>query len=273
MYSYPELLSQLKVGCSVAEFMSHINATPWWSANENSAIALSLTSVVPLMPWYTHAVCPVCQTSHRAQLNTYTLFGWGYNDDFSRVPYPLNNNEEPYPEQTSCPHYLGVDAFLNLHHNPPSILNFHNDRGEIPYIIPWMVTHRLPGYAVIHALPICRIESGAFIPSYTVFMVAYFLQDRRTVWHEHWEAEVPKPYDPEWYPWLTDDTRTNPTHPDPYDLAAWAKQGTLGWLDYTQPTLPLHIGVGLTLPSIYAAIAGDKHSYQYLDGVTKKSSS
>lgn len=275
MYPYPELLSQLKVACSVTELMMHLNGNIPWKRGENSTInrdSNSYLDVLQLLPDYTYAICPICHTPQHDRINTYTLHGWGYNNDFSTMPY--HDNDKPFVIQPGCPHYLGVHVFLNLHQQPPNLVQFYNHGHEVPLIIPWMLTHRaIPSFAVIHALPICRIEADRFDPTYTAFFVSYFLRFRKRLWYEHWESEAPNPPDLEWFPWVTDSTRTTPHHPDPYDLAEWTRRGVLGWLDYTQPNLPLRLGRGRTLPPIYTAIVGDKHPNEYRDGVTKQGSS
>jgi len=41
-----------------------------------------------------------------------------------------------------------------------------------------------------------------------------------------------------------------------YQLDRWAARGQLGWLDWTQPDLPLCLGPQQPLPALYTNIAG-----------------
>lgn len=265
MYPYPDITAHLELSYSVAEFMSAIQQKRQWNeppTEELFEYQRISKQYLPPLPRYCYAICPLCQTRHYDRMNTYTLHGWA-SEDLPMFPYRSIGRMFANYHKLTCPHYIGVDTFINFHQLQPKVPfsgplagNAHN----LPYLIPWMLTDRRnPGFAVLHALPICRIEAGAFIPSYTVFMVSYFAQDYERIWREHWETEAPTTDDMEWYPWVADYTRTTPYHPDPYDLNEWTRRGVLGWLDYTQPDLPLRLGRGRILPPIYSTIVGDKH--------------
>lgn len=262
MYSYPQLLSLLELHYTVEEFLNIINThfrqtilTPE-SLDHESILQRHL----PPLPLYCYAICPLCHIRHDDTINTYTLNGW-LNFDLNK--YPFHDNPLPHTHQKRCSHYLGVQTFIHLHGVPLTsrlLISVSKDFSEVPYMIPWIVTEPdITSAAVIHALPICQIKDTTFTPTYTVFMISYFLQDRITVWERHWQREQPKEFDAEWYPWKTDYTRTNPQHPHPHDLQGWATMGVLGYLDYTDSRLPLRIGRGLHLPTIYQAIEGKKH--------------
>ena len=48
--------------------------------------------------------------------------------------------------------------------------------------------------------------------------------------------------------------------------ATLATQGKLGYLDFTQPDLPLRIGPGTQLPALYRNIQGAHYSYMWRNG-------
>ncbi|MGB8647449.1 MAG: hypothetical protein WCF84_19595 [Anaerolineae bacterium] len=49
-------------------------------------------------------------------------------------------------------------------------------------------------------------------------------------------------------------------------MAPYAERGQLGWLDWTQPGLPLRLGKGIQLPALYAHPTGKPYSYFIQDG-------
>jgi len=178
------------------------------------------------------------------------------------------------PEFAHCAHFFGIHAFLNLHEvPPPNTYYWPNATGEVPYVTPWFFPDDIPTYAVLHALPICRIEEDTFVPTYTVFSLTYFSQDRKEIltrWRERVRNEGLD--DPEYYPTLlaTPYSYSDQAHRTArYDLAGWAYRGKLGFLDITQPDLPLSIGKGTELPEIYRNIQGRLAKYTWSRGRLK----
>ena len=160
--------------------------------------------------------------------------------------------------------------FLNLHGIlPTEMLNIDNEAGGVPFITPWMMPENLETCAVIHALPICRIEGEAFVPRYTLFILAYFSPEPEAVIRQHYATEWERGKDDrEFHPRSlgTPFIATSPDGQHLYDLQAWAQAGKLGYLDFTDPTLPLRIGKHLQLPTLYQQIAGRQGAYRWRDG-------
>ncbi|MGQ0603749.1 MAG: hypothetical protein ACT4QE_18875 [Anaerolineales bacterium] len=221
-----------------------------------------------IVPHHTYAYCPICRTQYREPADTHELRGWGPSQDLLQVLYGVPGE---YPTNSPCPHFLGIHAFLNLHGNLPSEITYlENSTGEVPYLTPWFFPGDIESYAVLHALPICRIEADQFVPRYTVFSLTYFNQDPKLVLKRHYAVEAERgKNDPEYdaatvyppgaiYTGREDETL--------YDLPSWAARGLLGWLDFTQANTPLQIGVGSKLPEIYQQIQGSRKTYVWRKG-------
>jgi hypothetical protein len=175
------------------------------------------------------------------------------------------------PEFAHCTHFFGIHSFLNLHKVPPPDTYYWSNRtDEVPYVTPWFLPDDVPTYAVLHALPICRIEEDTFIPTYTVFSITDFSQDRREVltrWRERVRYEGLD--DPEYYPSLlaTSYSVSADAHRSvQHDLVTWTHQGKLGFLDTAQSGLPLSIGKGTELPDMYRDIPGRLTTYVWTRG-------
>jgi len=177
------------------------------------------------------------------------------------------------PKFAHCPHFFGIHAFLNLHEvPPPNTYYWSNSTGEVPYVTPWFFPDDISTYAVLHALPICRIVDDAFVPTYTVFSVTYFSQDRKEIltrWRERVQNEGLR--DPEYYPSLLaiPNSYSSAGRSAQHDLVTWARQGKLGFLDITRPPLPLVVGLGTELPGIYQHIQGRLAKYTWSRGQLK----
>jgi hypothetical protein len=149
----------------------------------------------------------------------------------------------------------GYHLFLNLHGQEPLGMHRYHEAGEIPRFSPWFLPEDIPSFVVIHALPICRTINNQFAPTYTAFILTYFTQDPQLMLRKHIEAgnefgkdDIENDYHPIMF-----------SHAGPPDesvryyhnYAERAAKGQYGWLDFTQPDLPLRIGKGLILPEIY----------------------
>ncbi|MEP7288482.1 MAG: hypothetical protein ABI947_22245 [Chloroflexota bacterium] len=212
-----------------------------------------------------------------------------------RMQFSLNTGSvlpKDYPQnyEVPCNHYLGVHTFLNLHNNIPiETRPFNNIAGEIPYITPWLLPDDIPAQAIIHALPICRVVNDVFIPSYTQFIISYFSLAPRLILDTHYANERKiSEEDSEYYPRTVllphsypntlsdriikilqrDGVLPLENQQDPFDgyvhnLSLWARNGNLGYLDYSQKTLDLKIGVNLALPNLYLDIKGKGYAYSW----------
>ncbi len=258
-YPYPALLPLLQVLTTPAEYQ-HLLSTQrqYWSGADIPANA-PYWRVVPI---YTYAECPFCHTRYSEPIDTYTLLGWGIGE-LSATLYASRTKFHNLP---FCTHLLGIQVFMNFHHTAPYELElFANAWGEVPYLTPWFFVENQTTYAILHALPICRPETDQFIPRYTVFALTYFSEDPQEILREHIRAEdAAHAPDSDYWP----DT----VHPPGdalrhglYYLSKWAAAGHLGFLDFTETSLPLRIGPNLAWPALYDSIQGKRFSARWSD--------
>jgi hypothetical protein len=263
-YPYHSLQPLLKFLCSADEY--------WWLIqNKNIKDKDWISRYASVIPKYTYAQCPICHTECTERIDTYSLAEWGYipNSDLentignARLYYDRDGYFGAYP----CRHFLGVHVFLNLHGLlPREVKDLSIRTGEVPFVTPWLLARQIKAYAVLHALPVCRIEGSEFVPSYTLFCLTYFSEDRdglRGLIYEDQSKDSPN--DPEDYGSLVAFPGDRAV-PRQYDLAYWAIRGWLGWLDITQSELPLRIGQGSQLPYIYRDVQGARHEYLWQNG-------
>lgn len=274
-YPYPELIPLLKFQTTPAEYLealAHKKATRDESHFHS------------LLPVYRHAICPICQTECTEALDTYSLH-------LNQIKFPLDDNMRPgYPEgyNPPCPHYFGVQRFLNLHDQqlPDRITSLTFPYGEVPGLSPWFVPLDVESYAVLHALPICEIIDGVFVPRYTCFYLSYFNVAMRLLLERAWDQQREAAESDDRYyaytmaqpmkkskigPVYDDLTRNFPLYmasfAQHYDLGHWATQGKLAWLN--PQTLELEKGPEKTLPVIYQHIKGRPYFMQWRQGQLK----
>lgn len=239
----------------------------------------------PAIPTYIYARCPICKAVCQQPINIYSIHAKALELSIPKgiVLHGTGLNGKGI----SCPHHLGVQEFINLHGNlPTEVRDFHFDFGEVPYITPWFLPDDIESYAVLHALPIHQIVEGQFIPAYTRFMLTYFSVDSASILqrcyasqqeamardNEYYPYTLAAPYrSMHLYEYTTDVIAQLPQkvkdyYEPMYDLSRWAASGKLGYLDYSSQELPLIIGKGVTLPTIYQAIWGRKYYHFWMGG-------
>lgn len=276
IYPFPQLTGLLEIRCAPHEYQQII--APLISSRGRLQPPPKDHVYWRILPEYTVAECPICAYRLQSLVDTYSLIGWGsfrglvqslYRSDMDSITAgPVSQGT---PKFAHCAHFFGIHEFLNLHKVPPPNTDYWSNRtGEVPYITPWFFPDDVPTYAVLHALPICRIEEGTFVPTYTVFSVTYFSQDRKEIltrWRERVKNEGLG--DPEYYPSLLAIPHSYSAYAwrsAQHDLVTWTHQGKLGFLDITQPNLPLSIGKGIELPEIYRNIQGRLAIYTWRRG-------
>jgi len=262
-YPYPLLLPLLQILCTPNEYR-RVKALYLSNVKAGIKHPSLVDEYWRIVPHYTYAYCPICQARYHEPADTYSIDGWGMYPDLKKTLYNIYST---YPR---CPHFLGIHAFFNLHGNFPNEVDYLSNRaGEAPYLTPWFFPDDIASYAVLHALPVCRIEAEQFVPRYTAFSLTYFSQHPKLVLKRHYAVEAERGKDdPEYYPAIFYPAPVYPARIDEalYDLPAWVARGQLGWLDFTQANMPLRIGVGLELPEIYRAIQGSRNTYVWRKG-------
>jgi len=278
-YPYPELTNRLEFLCNLHKYKQIV--APLISPKGRLQTPPKDHPYWHILPKYPIAECPICAYRLQNLVDTYSLLGWG--SSFHGLLQSLYRSDMPAvtagpvtkgtPKFAHCPHFMGIHSFLNLHEVPPPNTYYWSNRtGEVPYITPWFFPDDVPTYAVLHALPICRIEEDTFVPTYTVFSITYFSQDRKEIlmrWRERVRNEGLG--DPEYYPSLLamPNSYSYEERSAQHDLVTWARQGKLGFLDVTRPMLPLFIGPGTELPEIYQHIQGRLATYTWSRGRLK----
>lgn len=211
------------------------------------------------IPTYLFAHCPICASKFSAQLDTYSLKYWGHSLGSGKKIF-CNDHQE-----IGCKHFVLTHYFLNLNDNYPLEKEYWGNNSEVPYVIPRLLNDNpeilLPGYhtevldpcAVMHALPICRLENRQFVPRYSLYMITYFALNSA-----HMRAYYSKlrAYQ-EWFP------QPLPSDADKelwWDLEYWVKKQKLYWLDPDDHSLSLS-----QHPHIfpYRQVEGIKHEVLY----------
>lgn len=141
--------------------------------------------------------------------------------------------------------------------------------GDVPTITPSLLPDDIPAAAVMHGLPVCRIENGAFIPRYSLYMITYFANDPTTIWQrrktEMDRIAASRAADgadfAQHISWVNTSCacRKNPLQ---CNLAEWVSKDKLYWLDLQSRELPLRHGKVEEFP--YATISGYGQPYIYL---------
>lgn len=207
------------------------------------------------LPRYLIARCPLCGVRLTNCADTHSLFEWGGSDSKNLSSHPEN--------AIPCAHFVGVEQFIHLNGNFPTELGyFPCTYGDVPIAVPELLLDELHAGAVIHSLPICRVEGDAFTPRYSVYTVTYYAdspaQARDRSYRLHYPQGIGK--DADTTP-LFDTSGRSYREPLVADLRYWVERGKLHWLDLDDPTLPLKSGPASDFP--YAGIQGIGRSYTY----------
>jgi hypothetical protein len=198
-------------------------------------------------PIYTIERCPFCDQENTEKINIYSLRGWGSRFDGGAIGKAVFH----------CEHFALTEAFVNFHGNePPGLWDMFPP--EVSHVIGYLLDEGV-AQAVIHALPICRIEHDQLIPAYTAFLATHFSQHGPEFIHrkvvkfnvDYVEAglvveliDPPQGYE-QWY-----------------DLASWVARGLLWWVDAADPALPIRTQDVAAFP--YQNIHGRMWSHQFL---------
>jgi hypothetical protein len=105
--------------------------------------------------------------------------------------------------------------------------------GEPPYVIGHLLESGRCR-AVIHALPVCRIESGIFVPRYNLILISYFSKNPKEAVRDVIRFNLDW-YDPESI--VLEMPIIPPGQEHWADLLHWVAAGQLYWVDGTDPEL------------------------------------
>ena len=262
-YPFPEFLRYLQLLCTPEEYRKMQKPRPdskWRSWGSATPTVLPVDDIYwQLLPQYTYAECPLCHTQYRQPVDIYSLEMWGCHPNLYDSLYTHGDYALPTP----CKHLMGVHKFINLHgHLPTEVSYFSNNNGDIPYITPWFFADDIQTFAVLFALPLCRVIAEQFIPTYTLFSLTYFSENPKVIFKRHYTKEAERGEgDPEYYPATVMAPSKNFQL---YDLAAWATQEKLGWMEIEidKPAV-LKIGSGAKLPHVFDTITGHNRRHSW----------
>lgn len=177
-----------------------------------------------IIPTYTLARCPFCNKPYREQVDTYSLREWDLLFAYGA------NLLSPRAKQEKCRHFLMIQPFLNLNgirpeKSPTEVDRKHVRFSERPHVMGVGLHEKEKSHAVIHSLPICKIEGNRFVPRYTVYTVAYFTGWRQT------EISARIAAHDDYYGRSPLAAPVSEADHDWWDLKAWVNKGKLSWLD------------------------------------------
>lgn len=202
------------------------------------------------MPEYLIARCPLCGAEYTERLNTYSVEDW--HPSYT-TGYVYSGG---YWQHVGCDHYTGVESWIHFNNVEPTELSAFSEDGEVPSVLPLFLPDEPVSRAVMHSLPICRVEEGQFVPRYALFMITYYSTDPRLLHARNAER---------WKRWSPDGA-LQPMYgfQRDWDLLKWVTAGKLCWLDLDQDDPPLQSGPMEAFP--YAGIEGRKRTFRYYGG-------
>lgn len=207
------------------------------------------------MPTYLLARCPLCGGTYTAKLDTYSLQYWLY-------PFYGEHVYGKDHQKIDCSHFVCVHHFINLNGVAPREVPYTELYSEVPCVMSFFLPDDVESYAVMHALPICRVEQGRFVPRYSLYAMTYFSTDPRLLRGRRWQAVVqPESHHPPFVRTPNFRDRDGDTW---WDLPRWVRAGKLLWLDAGDPALPLRVGPVEAFP--YVNITGRREQRSYRDG-------
>ncbi len=208
------------------------------------------------LPIHLLARCPYCGSRILRPMDTFSLIGY----------YPFFNVAELYhggvewrtgrPPRKTCKHAVVADFSIHLNGLTPDDLAKWVGRARSlrlssePIVLVWLLIAKQTS-AVIHALPVGRLDDPEPIHRYTAYFITYFASDETNLYSEAM-----------WVPTDVGLPATGAVEID-NDVVKWVKAGRLLWLDPTDPDHPLVRGPVEAFP--YANIQ-PKGWYEILPG-------
>jgi hypothetical protein len=181
-------------------------------------------------------------------LDTYSVEGW--DRGYGKAVY------HSYAILNHCEHFTLVEPFFHFHGIWPA-----EAKGlfgpEKPHVIGVLLESG-KCLAVMHALPVCRVEDDSFVPRYTLFTISYFSKHPKNAYDT--VINFNRRYTDELY---TPFPFAEPPYGAPHwwDLSYWVSQKLLFWLDSDDPDLPLKSEDSNSLP--YVNIEGRRFSHTF----------
>ena len=108
-----------------------------------------------IAPRYLLSRCPFCGVSYTSLVDTHTSNVWG------RSYYGYSGKTFSEEDEGACEHYVQIQRFFNLEGIVPVERVKFGNVWHVPFVMPFYIPDDVPSAAVIHSLPICRIENDA----------------------------------------------------------------------------------------------------------------
>ena len=255
--SFPKTIAHLRVTFTPEEYLFLMNyiKQSYWMLSEREEVETYWRR----LPIYLFARCPLCGAEYTSIADTHSLFKWVIARERYKFTFAA------YFQKEGCAHFTGVQSFINLNsYFPTELDNFNGECGDIPIVIPELLLDEFHASAVIHSLPICRVEGNEFALRYSLYTVTYYSDAPGLARPRSYDLRFPegvKDDDDSGFPALFDSSGRSYREPLVGDLRYWVKRGKLHWLDLDDPTLPLKSGPASDFP--YAGIQGVGRSYTY----------
>ncbi|MCR9144967.1 MAG: hypothetical protein NXI24_22205 [bacterium] len=128
-----------------------------------------------LLPVYTIARCPICDSETREPIDTYSLRTWELENHTGKSVHSAT----PAKLITHCKHFVCVQAFINFNGQRPQLAPTELEEpawssSERPHVMGVDFEEDDSSRAVIHSLPLCKIVEGAFEARYAIYFVTHF---------------------------------------------------------------------------------------------------
>ena len=142
--SYRTKQDHLQINCSPVDYVLLLEQK-----------GMARDEYLAVLPRYLISRCPFCAATRAAQVDTYSLKSWyirtvGHGGSFGAEAEPRG-----------CQHFNRVQKFFNLEGVVPVEGQTYESILHIPFVMPFYLPDDVPAIAVIHSLPVCRIEDEA----------------------------------------------------------------------------------------------------------------
>jgi hypothetical protein len=196
------------------------------------------------LPAYAIARCPYCQQAIVERVDTYTagVLAMGHGTAILGAGAIVRH----------CPHFAFSHVFYHFYGLPSSdALHGQTFPPEVPFVVGDLLKRRTC-QAVIHALPVCRIENDEFVPRFNMFPVVYFSRNPAEAYKAMIRIASIYP-GAEGY---ATDFRLPPENAAEgwWNLRPWVDAGQLHWLDPHDPEFALRTSDAGSFP--YGEIDG-----------------
>lgn len=183
------------------------------------------------LPIHLLAQCPYCGTHVLQPVDSFSLMGCDASLLCDQGVHFYGSDWDWYenvPPRQRCPHTLCVTRSVNLNGlHPDDVAGWMlspkwGSMYSEPSVIVWPLIARCTS-AVIHALPVGRLDDGEPIHRYTAYYVTYFASDDTNLRTEEM-----------WVPTDLGEPATGAVQGD-RDVIKWVKAGRLFWLNPDNP--------------------------------------